>query len=520
MRLAWLFCAALQAADYDVLIRGARVVDGTGNPWYRADIGVRAGRIAKIGALGGATADRVIDAADRIVTPGFIDVHTHVEQGIFRVPRADSYLMDGVTTLVTGNCGSSAMDMAEWFGRLTTTKIGPNIAALIGHNSVRTAAMGTANRAATPEELAKMRALVEHAMRDGAIGFATGLWYVPGTYAKTDEVVDLAKAAARFGGVYATHMRDEGMSVEAAIDEALHIARASGLRVQISHFKIIDKRRWSNSTKTLAKVEQARREGLDVVVDQYPYTAASASIDIFFPREVLADGPSAIYERLTSPASRKRVAAEMKRDATLRQGQSDYAFAVIANFPEDRALEGKSISEINVAKGRPRNVDAEIETLIEMRLKGRPSIVYHTMSDEDVDRIMAHPLTAIASDGGLMPFGEGIPHPRTYGTNARVFAKYVREKRLLTLEDAVRKMTSLPARTFGMKDRGELREGFAADLVIFDPSKVADRAVFEKPHQYSTGFDYVLVNGVPVVEAGVANQARPGTLVRPQLGRN
>lgn len=515
MRLAWLIAIAASAADYDVLIRGARVVDGAGNPWYRADVGVRGGRIAKIGALRGATADRVIDANDRIVAPGFIDVHTHIEQGIFRVPRADSYLLDGVTTLVTGNCGSSATDLGEWFGRLTTTKTGPNIAALIGHNSVRMAAMGTANRQATPDELAKMRALVERAMRDGAVGFATGLWYVPGTYAKTEEVVELAKAAAQFGGVYSTHMRDEGMSVEAAIDEALNIARASGLRVQISHFKIIDKRRWSNSTKTLAKVEQARRDGLDVVVDQYPYTAASASIDIFFPRDVLADGPSAIRERLISPASRKRITAEMKRDATLRQGQNDYEFAVIADFPEDRTLEGKSIAEINAAKGRPRNVDSEIETLIEMRLMGRPSIVYHTMSDEDVDRIMAHPLTAIASDGSLMPLGEGIPHPRTYGTNARVFAKYVREKRLLTLEEAVRKMTSLPARTFGMKDRGEVREGFAADLVIFDPAKVADRAVFEKPHQYSAGFDYVLVNGVPVVENGVANAERPGQVVRP-----
>ncbi len=516
MKLAWLLSAALAAADYDVLIRGGRIVDGTGNPWYRGDIGVRGGRVVKIGTLGASTADRVIDAAERIVAPGFIDVHTHIEQGIFRVPRADSYLMDGVTTLVTGNCGSSATDLREWFGRLTSTKTGPNIAALIGHNSVRTAAMGTANRQATPDELAKMRSLVEQAMRDGAVGFATGLWYVPGTYAKTEEVVELAKTAAQFGGVYATHMRDEGMSVEAAIDEALNIGRASGLRVQISHFKIIDKRRWSNSTKTLAKVEQARREGLDVVVDQYPYTAASASIDIFFPREVLADGPSAIRERLTSPASRKRVVAEMRSDATLRQGQSDYAFAVIADFPEDRTLEGKSISEINAAKGRPRNVDAEIETLIEMRLKGRPTIVYHTMSDDDVDRIMAHPLTAIASDGSLMSFGEGIPHPRTYGTNARVFAKYVREKRLLMLEEAVRKMTSLPARTFHMKDRGEVREGFAADLVIFDPAKVSDRAVFEKPHQYSTGFDYVLVNGVIVVDNGVANSERPGQIVRPR----
>ncbi len=502
------------AADYDVLIRNARVVDGTGNPWYRADVGIRGGRIAKIGTLPAATADRVIDAANRVLAPGFIDVHTHIERGIFLAPRADAFLFDGVTSVVTGNCGSSATDLKDFFTRLEKAGIGMNISALIGHNTVRAAAMGSANRAPKPEELEKMKELVAQGMRDGAVGFSTGLWYVPGVYSQTGEVVELARAAAPFGGVYATHMRDEGVSVEEAIREAITIGKAAQLPVQISHFKIIDRRHWEKSVKTLQMVDDARRDGLDVVVDQYPYTAASATIDIFFPRDVLADGPSAIRERLTTSASRKRIAAAMAKEATLRQGQPDYSFAYIGDFPEDRTMEGKSISEINLARGRKKTLADEIETLIDMRTKGRPVIVYHVMSDPDVDRIMRHPLTAIASDAGYVPFGEGVPHPRIYGTNARVLGKYVRERGVLTLEDAIRKMTSLPARTFGFRDRGEVREGLAADLVLFDPARVTDRAEFAKPHQYSTGFDYVLVNGAVAIDDGKANTTRAGRILR------
>ena len=515
-RLALLLLALpALAADYDILIRNARVVDGAGNPWYRADVAIKDGKIAKIGTLPTASATKTIDAAGRVLTPGFIDVHTHIEAGIFLVPRADSFLRDGVTTLVTGNCGMSATNMKEFYDRLEKQGIGPNVTALIGHNAVRNEVMGSANRAPTAAEQTKMNAIVSQAVRDGAVGFSTGLWYVPGTYSKTPEVAAMAQAAKAAGAqVYATHMRDEGMTVEDAIREALEIGRQSSLPVQISHFKIIDKRRWSNSTKTLQMVEDARKEGMDVVVDQYPYTAASATMDIFFPRDVFADGPAAIHERLSSPASRKRIAAQMAKESGLRQGQADYAFAVIASFPEDRSLEGKSISEINLARGRKKTLADEIETIIDMRLKGRPAIVYHTMSDEDVDRIMRHPLSAVASDGSLVPFGETIPHPRNYGTNARVFAKYVRERHVLTLEDAVRKMTSLPARTFGLRDRGQIREGFAADLVLFDPDKVQDRAEFNKPHQYSTGFDFVLVNGAIAVEDGQPNTTRQGRALR------
>jgi N-acyl-D-amino-acid deacylase len=514
--LCLLSLLSLAAADYDTLIRNARVVDGSGNPWFKADVAISNGRIAKIGTLPNATATRTIDAANRVLAPGFIDVHTHIERGIFIDPRANAFLLDGVTSVVTGNCGNSATDLKAFFSRLENAGIGPNIAALIGHNSVRAAAMGSANRAPTAPELETMKSLVAQGMRDGAVGFATGLWYVPGVYSKTSEVIALAKAAAPFGGVYATHMRDEGAAIEPALREAIEIGKAAQLPVQVSHFKIIDRRFWSNSAKTLQMVEDARKEGLDIVVDQYPYTAASATIDIFFPRDVLADGPSAITERLTSPASRKRVAAQMTQDLALRQGQPDYSFAFIGDSPEDRSLEGKSISQINLARGRKPTLADEIETLMDMRTKGRPVIVYHVMSDQDVDRIMRHPLTAIASDAGFVPFGEGIPHPRIYGTNARVFAKYVRERGVLTLEDAVRKMTSLPARTFGFHDRGHIREGFAADLVLFDPAVVQDQAAFQKPHQFSTGFDFVFVNGTIAVDDGKPNTLRPGRVLRRQ----
>jgi len=502
------------AADYDLLIRNARVVDGSGNPWYKADIAVRNGRIERVGALPSATADRVIDAANRVAAPGFIDVHTHVERAIFIDRRADAFLRNGVTSIVTGNCGNSATDMKSFFSKLEQGGVGLNVAALIGHNSVRTAVMGGANRAPTATELQKMRDLVAQGMRDGAVGFSTGLWYVPGIFSQTAEVTALAKAAAPFGAVYATHMRDEGVTVEDAIREAVTIGREARMPVQISHFKIIDRRHWGNSVKTLQMVEAARRDGLDVVVDQYPYTAASATIDIFFPREVLADGPSAIAERLSTPASRKRIAARMATELTLRQGQPDYSFATIADSPEDRSLEGKTIAEINIARGRKKTVADEIETLIDMRIKGRPYIVYHVMSDQDVDRIMRHPLTSIASDAVMVPFGEAVPHPRNYGTNARVLGKYVRERGVLTLEDAIRKMTSLPARTFGLHDRGLIREGFAADIVLFDPASVRDQAEFSKPHQYSSGFDYVLVNGAVAVDDGKPNTVRQGRILR------
>ncbi|MBL8232403.1 MAG: amidohydrolase family protein [Bryobacterales bacterium] len=501
------------AADFDVLIRNARVLDGAANPWFRADIGVRGGKITAIGDLSGRTADRLIDAKERIAAPGFIDVHTHIEGAVEKVPRGDNYLLDGVTTVVTGNCGGSELPLGEWFNKLDSAGLGLNVASLIGHNSVRSRVMGTANRLATPEEILQMQELVEAAMKDGAVGFSTGLIYIPGTYSNSDEVVALAKAASKHGGVYASHMRDEGDKVLDAIHEAVRAGKEAGTRVQLSHFKIDNRRLWGSSDKSLALVERYRGEGVDVVVDQYPYDRSSTNLGITLPSWALADGREAQRERLSNPETRKRIAKEMaERLASL--GHPDYSYATVANFRPNREYEGKNISEINVLMGRPKTVESEIETILDLTSQGGAQMVYHSMGEADVDRIMRYPNTAIASDGGIREFGLGMPHPRSYGTNARVLAEYVRNRKVLTLEDAIRRMTSLPARTFGLRDRGLIREGMAADILLFDPQRVQDKATFQQPHQYSEGFDWVLVNGVVMVEDGKLTDSRGGQVIR------
>ncbi len=508
-----LFClvSLLPAAGYDLIIRNARVVDGSGNPWFRADVGIRGGRIATVGRIpADAGAARTIDARGRVVAPGFIDVHTHVESGVLKTPRGDNYVMDGVTTVVTGNCGGSWDDIGKALARLEETGLGLNVATLVGHGTVRRLVMGTANRQATPEEIARMRELVDKAMREGAVGLSTGLIYIPGTYASSDEVVELAKAAARYGGVYASHIRDEGAQVIEAIEEAVRVGREAGMPVQISHFKIDNRRLWGMSEKTLALVERCRREGVDVVVDQYPYDRSSTNLGITLPSWAHAGGK--LKERLADPATRAKIAGEM--EAMLKAlGHPDYSYAMVARCNWDESLEGKTISEISRAK-RGATLRDEIETILEILERGGAQMIYRSMSMEDVERILRHPFTAVASDGGIQQMGMGMPHPRSYGSRARVLAEFVRRRNLLTLEDAVRKMTSLPARTFGFRDRGAVREGYWADLLLFDPARVQDKATFEQPHQFSEGFDYVLVNGRAVVEEGKLTMERPGKVLR------
>ena len=499
------------AADYDVLIRNARVVDGSGNPGYTASLAIRNGRISAIGVLADATAIRTIDAAGRVLAPGFIDPHTHVEGNLERSPRAANFLLDGVTTVITGNCGSSELNLKGWFDKLSALGIGINVASLVGHNSVRREVMGAANRQATPGEIRAMQSLIDRAMRDGAVGFSTGLEYVPGTYSNTAEVVALAKAAAAHGGVYTSHMRDEGIHEIEAITEAVEVGREAGMPVEISHLKIDRRSVWGASEKSLALIEKFRADGVNVVADQYPYDRAATNLGIRLPAWALADGK--IKERLADPATRARIAAEMKQ-SLVQMGEPDYNFATVARFASDPAYEGKTIPEIAAMKQRAPGLDGQIETIFDLMNAGGASMTYRLMGEEDIERIMRWPLTAIASDGNVTEPGVGHPHPRSYGTNARVLAEYVRVRGVLTLEDAVRRMTSLPARTFGLKDRGLIGEGMAADLVIFDPARVADNATYTKPHQYSVGFDYVLVNGKLAVDEGKLTSTRAGRPLR------
>src|SRR3954453_21399048 len=317
------------AADYDVLVRHARVIDGSGNASFTADVAVKYGRIVAVRQLAGATATRIIDAAGRVVAPGFIDVHTHVEGNIERNPRADNFLLDGVTTVITGNCGSSEFNLTAWFDKLARTGLGINVASLVGHNSVRAEVMGSANRLATPDEIKLMQALIDRAMREGAVGFSTGLEYIPGTFSDTAEVVALAKAAAAHGGVYTSHMRDEGIREIAAITEAVNVGKEAGMPVEISHLKIDRRSVWGASEKSLALIEKFRAEGVDVVADQYPYDRAATNLGIRFPSWALADGK--IKERLADPATRQKIAGEMKKNL-LEMGEPDYAFATVARY--------------------------------------------------------------------------------------------------------------------------------------------------------------------------------------------
>lgn len=501
------------AADvYDVVITNGRIIDGAGNPWFRADIGIRDGHIVKVGRINPADAKTTIDAKNRIVAPGFIDVHTHVES-LFNNPAAENFVRMGVTTLITGNCGASATNVGEFLGRVKTRPIAVNVATLIGHGSVRQRVMKLDDRAPSADELKEMEAVVDQAMTDGAVGLSTGLIYVPGTYAKTDEIVALARVAARHGGVYATHMRSEGEHVFDAIRESIQIGELAGLPVDISHFKISSKKLWGQTPATLQLVRDARARGLSVTVDQYAYTASSTSLESRIPTWVRAGGLEEAKKRLGDKDTRKRVVKEMK-DALKRSGFKDYAYAMVASYKADKSFNGKSIAEITRQVRGKKEVKDQIDQILTMYEAGGAAMIYHGMGEDDVQRIMREPFTMIGSDSGVRQQDESVPHPRGYGNNARILGHYVRELKVISLEDAIRKMTSLPAQTFGLRGRGMVQEGFAADLVIFDESTIADQSTFIKPHQFPTGIDHVIVNGELIFTAGGMTQLRPGVALR------
>jgi N-acyl-D-amino-acid deacylase len=496
--------------NYDVLINNGKIIDGTGNNWYYGNLAIKDGKIVAIGKNIAGTATKTIDATGLIVAPGFIDVHTHSEN-ITDKPTADNFIYDGVTTLVTGNCGSSKVDLKAFFQKVDSAKPSVNIASLIGHNSVRIQVMGYSDKVATNEELQKMETLVAQAMKDGAVGFSTGLIYIPGTYSNTDEVVSLAKQSAKYNGVYASHIRNEESGVLDAISEAIDIGRKANLPVEISHFKAGYKANFGKSKDMVALVETARKEGLDVTVDQYPYTASSTNLGVRLPDWAFVGGNDSLLKRIENPILHKQIVKEMLEQIK-KYKQKNYAFAVVANCKGDSTLNGKNISQINLLKGRKPKAKEEVETILDIMKIGGAQMVYHSMSEDDVKYIMQYPYNMIASDAGVAT-GSGMPHPRAYGTNARVLGKYVREEKVIRLEDAIRKMTSLPAQKFQLKDRGILKEGMAADIVIFDENKVGDISTFEDPHHFSVGFKYVLVNGKLVVENGVHSGVRSGKVL-------
>ena len=503
--------SSAQNPRYDLAIVNGTVVDGTGRAGVRQDVAIKDGRIAALGRVSRGDAAAVIDARDLVVAPGFIDVHTHADNLVNR-PDAANFVRMGVTTIVAGNCGSSALDVGSALAALRERPAALNFATLIGHNTVRSAVMGSENRAPRAAELARMKSLVWKGIADGAVGFSTGLQYVPGTYAQSMEIVELARAAASGGGIYASHMRNEGTALEEAIAETIRVGEMSGARVQISHLKVDSPNRWGASEKALAMIDAARQKGIDVRADQYAYTAASSTLGIRFPSWVLEGGQAKIAERLNDPPTWQKIKTEIAA-LLAERGLRDLSFAVVAMHRADATLNGRSMKQIAVQQFGSESADAQFEAARTMMLAGGASMVYHFMSDADVERIMRHPQVGIASDAGVIAFGDGVPHPRGYGNNARVLGTYVRGRHVISLEEAIRKMTSLPAGHFRFANRGTIRTGYAADLAVFDPARIGDTATFEAPHGYAAGIPYVVVNGVVVVNNGTQTEARPGQVL-------
>ncbi len=500
---------------WDLLITGATIVDGTGAPGFTGDVGVREGVIARVSRrpLNPTEARQVVEADGLTLAPGFIDLHAHLEP-LPELPGAESHVRQGVTTALGGPDGSGPWPLAPYLAEREAEGVGLNVAYLVGHNTVRREVMGTADRAPTPEELAAMEALVARGMEEGAFGLSTGLIYIPGAYADTDEVIALARVAARHGGIYTSHLRDEGLDLLAGVTEGIHIGAEAGIPVVLTHHKVVGAPMWGASERTLALMDSARAAGIEVMADQYPYTATHTGIGILVPQWAQAGGTEALIRRLDDPILRDSIRAGIRWNLVNDRGGNDLARVQFARVSWDPSLEGGTLRDWAQRKGVEPTMETGVDLVLEAMGRGGANVIFHVLDEGDVERIMAHPQVAIASDGRLSEPGVGHPHPRAYGTFPRVLGHYVRERGVISLEEGVRKMTSLPAERLGFADRGRIAEGMRADLVLFDPGAIRDEATFQDPHRHPSGIPWVFVNGVAVVADGAFTDLRPGRVLR------
>jgi N-acyl-D-amino-acid deacylase len=497
---------------YDLLIRGGRVLDGTGNPWFRGDVAVMGDRIAAVGDLTGASARRVVDAAGLYVAPGFIDAHSHAGGGLAsaQLSAARPLLAQGITTVFVNPDGGGPTDLVAQRRALLEHGLGVNVALMVPHGSVRGDVIGADDRAPTAAEMDRMRALVAAGMEAGAFGLSSGPYYAPGSFASTEELVELARVAARFGGAYSSHIRDEGdysIGVVAAVDEVITVARDAGLPGVVTHIKALGPRVWGFSGALVHRIERAREQGIEVYADQYPYDASSTGLAAaLLPRWAQAGGGAALRTRLDTPAERARIRDEVLDNLDRRGGAERIQFSMYA---ADTSIEGRTLADV----ARERSVHPADLTL-ELVRSGGPNIVSFNMHARDIETLMRQPWTMTASDGGLVGMGEGVPHPRAYGTFPRKIRRYVIEEGTVDLAFAIRSMTSLPAAAFRMADRGVLLAGAVADIAVFDLDAIRDLATFDEPHQLSEGVRWVIVNGGVAVEDGAFGQRLHGTVLR------
>jgi dihydroorotase/N-acyl-D-amino-acid deacylase len=529
---------------YDVVIVNGHVIDGTGSPWYSADVGIRGGRIAAIGKLGGAAAAKRIDAAGKIVAPGFIDMLGQSELTILVDPRLPSKIYQGITSEITGegispapltgrardemaqtleHYGLSAdwQNFAQYFARLERQGIGINLGSYVGATTLREVVIGSVDRPPTAAELERMRALVREAMEEGALGVSTSLEYAPAPYAGTEELIALASAAAPYGGIYATHMRSEGDAIAAALDETFRIAREAHIPAEIWHLKVAGKKNWGRMADVVARIEAARASGLDVSADTYAYTAWFNDMSAFVPPWAHDGGNDKMIARLKDPAVRARIVKDMKTPSSTWDNEWDEVAgpeSILVGVVKNPALlpvQGRTIAAIAKARGKD-----PIETLLDLLVEdnGYTGCAVFGMKESDVALALVQPWMSVNNDSsGTAPegrLGQEHPHPRAYGTFPRILRKYVREEHRLSLEDAIRKFSALPAQRMRLTDRGALKAGLWADVVVFDPATVSDRSTFSAPNQLATGMAWVLVNGVPVIADGQMTGAKPGHVLR------
>jgi dihydroorotase/N-acyl-D-amino-acid deacylase len=545
-----LMVRAQDSPPYDIVIRNGRIIDGTGSPWTSGDIGVRAGRIAAIGRLEGVKSARVIDAGGMIVAPGFIDMLGQSELTVLVNPHLPSKIFQGITTEITGEGGSVAplnesiiaadklaydhyrivpdwRSLGDYFARLERQGIGINMASYVGATQVRRMVLGDGNRAPSPAELERMKDLVRQAMREGAVGVSTSLQYAPAPYASTEELIALAKEGAGFGGIYATHLRSEGDAILAALDEAIRIGREAAIPVEIWHLKAAGKSNWGRMSEIIGHIEKARQAGVDITADTYAYPAWFNNFSAFIPPWAHDGGDQKMLERLKDPSVRARIRKEMETPSTAWDnewhevpGPQGIIVCVVHN-PDLLPLQGKTLAEIARMWGKDP-IDAVFDLLI--KDDAYTFVAVFGMSEPDVALALLQPWTSVDNDSqGTAPdglLGREHPHPRAYGTFPRILRKYVREEKALRLEEAIRKFSALPAQRMRLADRGVLKAGMWADIVVFDPEGVRDLSTFEKPNQLAEGMQYVLVNGVPVIDGGKATNALPGKVLRGPGYRN
>lgn len=503
---------------YDIIIEKGRIIDGTGGPWYKGDIAIRDEKIVVIGNLEKAVAARRIDATGKFVVPGFIDIHTHSDRTITKEPwgpLAENSVRQGLTTIVAGNCGGSEYPIKNHLAKLERLNPSINYAILVGHNTIRRLVMGMEDRAPTPEELTQMKELVAQEMESGAFGLSTGLYYTPGSYSDTEEVIELAKVVAKYGGIYASHIRDESnynIGLVAAIKEAIDIGESAGISVQISHIKCLGTPVWKKSDEVLKVIHEARLRGVDVAADQYTYNASGTSVSgALIPGWAVSGSGTShenFLETIKNPANMEKLRKDIASNIA-RRGGADTLY--LRSSPIDPKFVGMHLNEVAEVMGLD-----PVDAAIELQKKGGASLASFNMSEYDMDSYMKSPYVMISSDGSINEYGRGRPHPRSYGNWPRVLSVFVKEKGLLTWEEAIKKMTSMPANRLGLFNRGIIREGMAADIIVFCPETIKDTADFINPHQYPKGIPYVLVNGKLAVDEGKHTGIRSGRILYPR----